>query len=93
VSAVAVLRLVQQLHALGATLSTLAISSACNNPTCSNVSWPSEAGLVKGSSTACRGCRVARCCCRHCQKEHWKLHKTVCKALAAARAGPALTAQ
>jgi hypothetical protein len=65
----------------------LAISRACNNPTCSNISGPSEAGLVKGSSSTCGGCRTARYCCRDCQTQHWKLHKSVCKALAAARAG------
>jgi hypothetical protein len=86
-SAEAVLQLVQALRALRGALSTLAISSACNNPTCSNVSGPSEAGLVKGSSSACGGCRVARYCCKACQNQHWKLHKPVCKALTAARAG------
>jgi hypothetical protein len=65
----------------------LAISRACNNPTCSNISGPSEAGLVKGSSSTCGGCWTARYCCRDCQTQHWKLHKSVCKALAAARAG------
>jgi hypothetical protein len=87
VSAEAVMQLVEQLRAFGAALSTLAISSACNNPACSNVSGPSEAGLVKGSSSTCGGCRTARYCCRACQTQHWKLHKPVCKALAAARAG------
>jgi hypothetical protein len=78
--------LVQGLHELGMTLTTFAISSVCNNPSCSNVSGPSEAGLVKGSSCACGGCRVARYCGKTCQSQHWKLHKPVCKALAAARA-------
>jgi hypothetical protein len=85
VSAAAVMQLVQQLRALGEALSTLAISSACNNPACNNISGPSEAELVKGSSSTCGGCRAARYCCKACQSQHWKLHKQVCKALAAAR--------
>jgi hypothetical protein len=80
-------QLLQALCSVGEALSTLAISSACNSPTCTNISGPSEAGLVKGSSSTCGGCRVARYCCRTCQTQHWKLHKPVCKALKAARAG------
>jgi hypothetical protein len=87
VSAEAVMQLVQQLCALGAALSAQAISSACNNPACSNISGPSEAALVKGSSSTCGGCRVARYCCKTCRNQHWKQHKPVCKALAAARTG------
>jgi hypothetical protein len=87
VSAEALTQLVQQLGAVGEALSTLAISSACNNPTCSNISGPSEADLVKGSSSTYGGCRAARYCCKACQNKHWKLHRPVCKALAAARAG------
>jgi hypothetical protein len=64
-------QLVQQLRAVGQALSTLATSSACNNPSCSNISGPSEAGLVKGSSSTCGGCRTARYCCRACQTQHW----------------------
>lgn len=86
----AVAQLVQRLHALGEALSAFAISSACNNPACSNIKSASEAQLVKGSSRTvcaqCAGCRKARYCCEACQKQHWKLHKPVCKALAAAGA-------
>jgi hypothetical protein len=85
-AAAAAVQLVQQLRALGKVLSTLAIPSACNNPACSNISGPSEAALVKGSSSTCAGCRVARYCCKSCQNQHWKVHKPACKALAAARA-------
>jgi len=82
----AVAQLVQGLHALGESLSAFAISSACNNPACSNITAASEAQLVKGRSRTCAGCRKARYCCKACQTQHWKLHKPVCKALAAAGA-------
>jgi len=82
----AVAQLVQRLHALGESLSAFAISNACNNPACSNITAASEAQIVKGSSRTCAGCRKARYCCKACQTQHWKLHKPVCKALAAAGA-------
>jgi hypothetical protein len=69
-SADAFMQLAQRLRVLGSALSTLAISSACNNPTCSNLNGPSEAGLVKGRSSTCGGCRVARYCCEPCQNQY-----------------------
>jgi len=76
----------QALEALGVTLNTLAIPHACNNPCCSNLSGPSELQLVGGRSATCAGCLTARYCGNLCQRAHWKQHKPVCKALAAAAA-------
>jgi hypothetical protein len=84
----AVKQLMKQLCTLGLVSDTFVpVTSACNNPTCSNISGPSEAGLVKGSSDTCGGCSVARYCCKACHTQHWKLHELVCKTLAAERAG------
>lgn len=74
-----------QLKALGQSLCAFAVPAVCNNPLCGNVCGPSEAALVGGRSCLCGGCRVARYCSRvPCQRQHWKHHKAVCKALAAA---------
>jgi hypothetical protein len=74
----------QQLQAVRQSLTAFAIPHACNNPACSNVSGPSEAQLVGGKSSICAGCVTARYCGKACQKQHWKQHQPVCKALAAA---------
>jgi len=71
---------------LGLSLNSLAFPTACNNPRCSNLSGPSELLLVSGRGKMCAGCLVARYCSRDCQRQHWKQHKPVCKALAAAAA-------
>ena len=76
--------LVQQLQAVGGALTSLAVPVFCNNPACSNVSGPTELQLVSGRSCLCAGCLTARYCSRACQKQHWKQHKPVCRALAAA---------
>jgi hypothetical protein len=83
----------EQLQAAGRVLACFAIPHACNNPSCSNVSGPSEAKLVGGRSCICAGCRTARYCGRVCQRAAWRQHKPVCKALAAAAttAGAAAT--
>jgi hypothetical protein len=73
-----------QLSAFGGLLSALAHPYACNNPDCANLSGVSEVRLVTGHSTKCSGCKTARYCCKACQVQHWKQHKPVCKALAAA---------
>jgi hypothetical protein len=78
-----------QLQKAGLALTGLATRHACNYPPCSKVSGPSERLLVSGSSTMCAGCRAARYCSRECQKQQWKEHRPVCKALAAAAAAPA----
>jgi hypothetical protein len=83
---------VSELVAVGTALACFTIPNACNNPGCSNVSGPSEAQLVGGRSCLCTGCRTARYCSRFCQKQHWKLHKPVCKALAAAAEAQAAAA-
>ena len=85
-AAAAVAGLVQQLRTVGQALSVFAIPHACNNPWCSNVSGPCEAQLVGGRSCLCAGCREARYCSKARQKQHWKQHKPVCKALAARHA-------
>jgi hypothetical protein len=71
---------------LGEGLTSLPCAVACNNPVCSNMSEASEVQLVAGSQHKCSGCRTARYCGRECQAQHWKQHRPVCKALAAAAA-------
>jgi hypothetical protein len=78
--------LVQQLQVVGAAFTSLAVPSFYNNPSCSNISGPTEVHLVSGQSCICAGCCTARYCGRACQRQHWKQHKPVCKALAAAAA-------
>jgi hypothetical protein len=82
---------VQQLSALGEALCAVAHKQSCNNPTCGNVSGPSELQLVKGRSNTCSDCRTARYCSPECMRQHWKQHRPVCKALgrAAAKAADA----
>jgi hypothetical protein len=75
-----------QLQSVGRALTSVAVRCVCNNPTCSNADGRSEMGLVSGHSCICAGCRTARYCGRICQRQAWKQHKPVCKALAAAGA-------
>jgi hypothetical protein len=80
-------QLANSLAVLGRALSTVATPLLCNNPSCSNLDGASEVGLVsKGKSKICAGCCTSRYCSRECQKVHWKLHKHVCRQLAAADA-------
>jgi len=74
------------MQAFGKQLCALATPIACNNPSCSNISGPTDIQLVSGRSGLCASCQVARYCSRACQKQHWKQHKPVCKALAAQQA-------
>jgi hypothetical protein len=78
--------------ALGVCLNTLAYPDACNNPCCSNMAGATERETVSGRSCLCAGCKVTRYCSRVCQKQHWKQHKPVCKALGAAEAAEKLQA-
>lgn len=77
----------QQLQALGAACcNNLAVPCFCNNPRCTSISSDTtELSMVSGRSCVCSGCRTSRyCCAKPCQTRHWKAHKPVCQALAAA---------
>ena len=55
---------------------------ACNNGYCRNLEGFGELALVRGrAQVVCRGCRVARYCCRECQEEDLPWHKAICKLL------------
>jgi hypothetical protein len=82
----------QQLQQAGLALCSLAVPCLCNNPGCANTTGPTELSLVSGRSCICGGCQVARYCSRACQARHWKQHKPVCVALAAAAAATAVAA-
>jgi hypothetical protein len=82
-------RVQQQLQAAGAAFTAVPSIQMCNNPGCTCVDGSSEEGLVARRSSLCAGCRTARYCGRSCLAAHWKRHKPVCKAIAAAAAGKA----
>jgi hypothetical protein len=84
VSEDALAALVEQMHATGVMLSSVAVPHFCNNPGCVNLTGPTEVQLVSGRSCICAGCRVARYCGAGCQRQAWRKHKPVCKTLAAA---------
>jgi hypothetical protein len=86
VSEASLAALVQQLQATGVMLSSVAVPHFCNNPACVNISGLTELQQVSGRSCICAGCRTARYCGRDCQRQAWRQHKPVCKALAAAAA-------
>jgi hypothetical protein len=79
--------LVQELRALGRASCLFAVPLFCNNPRCMSLHGETEVSLVSGRACVCSGCRVARYCGRECLRQHWKQHKPVCKALAAAAPG------
>jgi hypothetical protein len=76
--------LVRQLKETGAMLSMVAVPHFCNNPSCGNISGPTDAQLVSGRSCICAGCRMARYCGQDCQLLAWPQHQQVCKAIGAA---------
>jgi hypothetical protein len=80
---------VAAMRSLGIAVSNIAFPCACNNPACQQLAGPLELQLVSRRSCTCANCRVARYCCRLCQRQHWKQHKPVCQALTAARADAA----
>lgn len=80
-AAVVVPAMLHKLHALGLAFTSLALTEACNNPSCCNLSGLKEKSLVCGKSCVCGGCRVAHYCCSQCQNMHWNQHRPVCKAL------------
>jgi len=82
----AVMTLAQQLSAFGRALCSLPFAQGCNNPSCTNTEGLTESDLIKGSSKTCAGCHKARYCSKACQQQAWKLHKPVCRALAAVAA-------
>jgi hypothetical protein len=79
----------QQLEQLGEALNSLAMPYACNNPLCRNLSGPTELELVGSRSCKCSGCRTACYCGKECQRQHWKQHKPVCKAIGAYKSSTA----
>lgn len=88
-----VTQVAQGLQGLGVSLTCFAHPHACNNPSCCNVSGPSEMQLVSRRSSLCSACRTARYCGRVCQKAHYKQHKPVCEKLVAAAAAEKAAAE
>jgi hypothetical protein len=56
----------------------------CNEPSCCCFDKPSELKLAAGKGSKCSACGTARYCGPEDQRKHWKQHKHVCKAVAAA---------
>jgi hypothetical protein len=56
----------------------------CNEPSCCCIDRPSELQLAGGKGSKCSGCNVARYCGAVHQRQHWKMHKGVCRAISAA---------
>jgi hypothetical protein len=82
-AAAALAKLVECLREVGVAAAAIPVPHFCNNSRCRNVSGPSEVQMVTGHSCICSGCHTARYCGRPCQRQAWKQHKPVCKALAA----------
>jgi hypothetical protein len=80
-------QLPQALMDVGGLLCTaLPSRSCCNEPSCCCLDKPSELQLAAGKGTKCSDCGVARYCSVAHQRLHWKQHKPVCRAIAAAAA-------
>ena len=72
----------QRLHQLcEALLSQLPSTKVCANPACLQVDKFSERELCVRH---CSGCGTAYCS-KDCSQAHWRMHKTLCRRLAAAR--------
>lgn len=82
----------QKLQAAGTVLASVAVRGVCNNPACTNVDGGTELSIVADKGR-CSGCRTAYYCSSRCQRVCWPRHKPMCKALAAAAAGPAAEAE
>jgi len=73
----------KQLAAAGMAFSSVPTAAACNNPGCRNMAGSSEQQAVGGKACRCAGCHLAYYCSRACQRQHWGIHKPVCKAVQA----------
>jgi hypothetical protein len=91
-AAAAVDEMVKELIATGKAYCAVPLKPLCNNPVCGASDGPSELKLVGGGVGLCKGCLGVRYCSTACQKQHWKQHKPVCKALAARKAAVAAAA-
>jgi hypothetical protein len=91
-AAAAVDEMVKELIATGKAYCAVPLKPLCNNPVCGASDGPSELKLVGGGVGLCKGCLGVRYCSMACQKQHWKQHKPVCKALAARKAAMAAAA-
>lgn len=81
------LRFVNLLGQLGTELNVLPLSCSCNNPLCRNLEGVGEEeGGGKQQGSLCAACHKVRYCSKACQKQQWKEHRLVCKALAEAAA-------
>jgi hypothetical protein len=90
--AAAVDAFVQQLLETGKACCAVPLKTLCSNPVCGVVSGPSELKLVGGVVGLCKGCLGVRYCSTACQRQHWKQHRPVCKALAERKAAAAAAA-
>lgn len=82
--------LLMKLNATAALLGALPCSwVGCNNPLCSMNFVGQSVPLVKRKVKSCSRCCTAAYCSQDCHVAHFKQHKGVCKALAAAAAAGA----
>jgi hypothetical protein len=67
------LRIRKMKHAPVKRLSCEKSLSKCSNPHCVIIE------TTQGEFKRCSVCRIAKYCCRECQRAHWKSHKQFCK--------------
>jgi hypothetical protein len=65
----------------------------CNEPSYCCFDKPPELQLAVGKCSKCSGCGTARYCGTADQHKHWKQHKPVCNAVAAAAKAAAALVQ